>query len=111
VVPFPLTAAQGACTVEAEQVLPGLAYQVRGRGFVSGESVKPVCECGRKKMRQGDDLTSDDKGQWSTIIARDPKEKSDRMKLLFQGQMCAVPLDLAFGKTAVCAPDPMLTKA
>ncbi len=100
VVPFPLTANQGACSVEAEQMLPGLAYELRGTGFESGEKVKLSCECKGKKKPQSD-ITSNDKGEWSTIVAFDPKEKLRHLKLLLKGRACEVPLELAIGNTAL----------
>jgi len=101
VVPFPLTATDGGCTVEAEQVLPGMAYELRGHGFDSGESVKLMCDCKGKSETPKAEFAADDKGQWSTIVARDPAEKSERMKLLMHGKTCTVPLNLAFGKSAL----------
>ena len=101
VVPFPLTANDGGCTVEAEQVLLGMAYELRGHGFSSGESVKLMCDCKGKIETPKAEFAADDKGQWSSIVARDPAEKSERMNLLIHGKACTVPLNLAFGKSAL----------
>jgi hypothetical protein len=101
VVPFPLTATDDGCTVEAEQILPGMAYELTGHGFSSSEPVKLMCDCKGKSETPKAEFAADDKGQWSTIVARDPSEKSEHMKLIMQGKTCTVPLNLAFGKSAL----------